>query len=242
MGVAVGDVDGDGDADLTVTNYDVQTNTLYLNRGEFQFEDVSARSGFGLPSFNLVGFGTALADFNGDGHLDAYVTNGHTTEKPFRDNVSYEQPDILLIGDGSGRFVAACPVADLRANVGRGLGLSDFDNDGDPDIAVQRSGRQVSILRNRNRPAAWLGVRLRSRSSGSEGIGAVVRLRTAAAIQTRWVIAGDSYQSSSDRRVLFAVGAEDEVIALEVDWLSGARQRLEAPSPGRYHSLYEPRR
>lgn len=239
MGVAVGDVDEDGDADLTVTNYDVQTNTLYLNRGDFQFEDVSAQSGFGLPSFNMVGFGTALSDFDVDGHLDAYVTNGHTTENPFRDNVSYDQPDILLLGDGSGRFVAACPVAGQNANVGRGLAVADFDNDGSPDIAVQRSGRQLSLLHNASEPGAWLGVRLSSRSSGTEGIGAVVRLRTQSRSQTRWVIAGDSYQSSSDRRIVFGIDPGDEVVELEIQWQSGTRQKIRRPAINRHLNVVE---
>jgi len=240
MGVAVGDVDEDGDADLAVTNFDVQTNTLYLNRGDFQFEDVSARSGFGLPSFNMVGFGTALADFDTNGHLDAYVTNGHTTEKPFRDNVFYDQPDILLLGDGSGRFVTACPVSGEAANVGRGLGVSDYDNDGDPDLAVQRSGRSVSLLRNGHASASWIGIRLWSRSPGSEGVGAVIRLETDSGIQTRWVVAGDSYQSSSDRRALFGIGPEDEVIAIDVEWQSGRRQRIVSAVADRYITIREP--
>ncbi len=242
MGVAVGDVDGDGDADLTVTNYDVQTNTLYLNQGELQFEDVSALSGFGLPSFNMVGFGTALADFDSDGHLDAFVTNGHTTEKPFRDNVTYDQPDILLLGDGSGRFVAACPVADQKANVGRGLAVADFDNDGDADIAVQRSGRRMSLLQNQADSTSWLGVRLSSRSSGSEGIGAVVRLRTDSQTQTRWINAGDSYQSSSDRRALFAFDPRDKPLEVEVLWQSGIRQIIGSPTANRHLVLTEPNR
>ena len=56
------DLDGDGDPDLAVTNFDVETNTFYENRTEagetfLQFADVSARNGFGVPSFNLLGFG-----------------------------------------------------------------------------------------------------------------------------------------------------------------------------------------
>ena len=154
--------------------------------------------------------------------------------------MTYGQPDILLLGDGSGRFVAACPISAQQANVGRGLAVADFDNDGDPDLAVQRSGRQLSLLRNGTDSTSWLGVRLSSRSSGSEGIGAVIRLRTSSHTQTRWVTAGDSYQSSSDKRALFGFDGQDSLLELEVEWLSGRRQKIISPMANRFLTITEP--
>lgn len=241
MGLGVGDLDEDGDADLTVTNYDVQTNTLYINRGDFQFEDVSAASGFGLPSFNLVGFGIAMADFNRDGHLDAYIGNGHTTLDPVRENVDYAQPDLLLLGDGAGRFRSTCAVSGGAATVTRGLAVADYDNDGDPDLAAQRSGGPLSLLRNESDGASpWLGLRLAGRDANSEGVGAVVRLGGPAGSQTRWVMAGESYQSSSDRRVLLALPTGGPADSLAIDWPSGKRQRFARPPAGSYLTVNEP--
>lgn len=240
MGVALGDVDEDGDADITVANYDVQTNTLYLNQGGLQFEDISALSGFGVPSFNQVGFGNAFSDFNRDGHLDAFISNGHTTERPFRENITYAQLDLLLLGDGTGRFVRGCLVEDQRGDVGRGLAVADFDNDGDPDIAVQRSGGPLALLQNRAADGSWLGLQLRGRSGNTEAIGAVVKLRTSRRQQSRWVIAGSSYQSSSDLRVLFGAPRDEELLELEVQWPSGRRQRIVNPPADRYLTLTDP--
>jgi hypothetical protein len=81
---------------------------------------------------------------------------------------------------------------------------------------------------------------LRGRGGNREGIGAVVRLRTSAGTQTRWVLAGDSYLSSSDKRILFALPAGAAAEALEVDWPSGRRQRVQAPPLGSYLTLVEP--
>lgn len=104
MGVALGDVDGDLDPDLAVTNFDIETNTLYLNAGGLDFEDVAARSGFGVPSFNRLAFGIAAADLDVDGDLDFYLANGHIFERPNRENVDFAQPDQILLGDGGGRL------------------------------------------------------------------------------------------------------------------------------------------
>jgi enediyne biosynthesis protein E4 len=240
MGLAVADVDGDGLPDLAVTNFDVETNTLYRNLGGMLFADVAAASGFGPPSFNLLGFGIVSADFDGDGDADFYVANGHIFDPPRRDTVTYAQPDLLLLGDGAGRFHAeACGVAAAGPQVGRGAAVADYDEDGDPDVAVSSNGGPLVLLRNDTAPRPWLGVRLRGGGLNGEAIGARVTLRTrAAAPQTRWVVAGDSYQSSSDRRPLFGWRDGDHPEELEVVWPSGRVQRWRGLPAGRYAVLY----
>ncbi len=230
MGLAVGDFDGDGTPDLAVTNFDVETNTLYRNLGAMQFEDSSLASGFGLPSFNLLGFGLVSADFNLDGALDFYVANGHIFENPLRGDSSYRQPDLLLLGDGRGGFsVANCGPAFDESWVGRGLAVADLDNDGDPDLALLNSAGPAQLLINHNaelgEPRSWLGVRLLGAPPNRQAIGARVTLTTTSGRQTRWVLAGDSYQSSSERRLQFGLGEGEKPVKLEVRWPDGKRQR-----------------
>lgn len=241
MGVAVGDVDGDLDADLTVTNYDVQTNTLYLNGGRFRFEDATAGSGFGLASFNLVGFGLVLVDFDRDGNLDAFVANGHTVETPARANVHYAQPDLLLLGDGQGGFVSApCLLPPEGPTVSRGIAAADYDGDGDPDVAVQRSGGALALMRNEVADGQWLGLELHGNGQNTKGVGARVEAVTDRGRQVRWVLAGDSYQSSSDPRLLFGFEKGTLIERLIVDWPTGGRQTLMSPRAGLYYHLREP--
>ena len=243
MGVAVGDVDGDLDPDMAVANFDVQTNTLYINQGEFYFEDVSAASGFGVPSFNYVCFGLVLSDFNRDGHLDFFVGTGHTTETPTRVNVVYEEPDVLVLGDGKGGFSGPeCPLPIDEPSVSRGVAFADYDNDGDVDLAIQRSGKPLSVLRNDTTAGSWLGLQLRSDSANVDGVGARVILRTSHGDQARWVLAGDSYQSSSDRRLLFGFDPKAEILELDILWPSGRRQRISGPPAERYSMVFEPLR
>jgi enediyne biosynthesis protein E4 len=230
MGIAVGDVDGDGKPELAVTNFDAELNSLYRNLGGLQFDDVSARSGFGPPSYNLLGFGIAFADYDRDGDLDAFVANGHVLEHPERGGSSPLQPPLLLAGDGAGHF-QRCADPTMPPRLSRGLATADYDNDGDPDVLVTDNDGSAQLW-SAESAGGWLGVRLEGTAPNTGGVGAVVTLGR----QRRWVLAGDSYQSSSDGRALFGVtGANVESVAdLEVVWRDGRRQRFVRPPLGRY--------
>jgi enediyne biosynthesis protein E4 len=241
MGIAVGDFDGDFIPDLTVTNFDAETNTLYRNLGDLQFEDVSAASGFGPPSYNLLGFGIVALDLDRDRDLDFFIANGHVFESPKWDSVTYAQPPLLLTGDGKGRFVEKrCALPPGDPQVSRSLAAGDHDNDGDPDLAVGNNGNPLQLIRNEVTAGSWLGVDLLGRAPNTGGVGARVTLATRGGRQVRWVLAGDSYQSTSDPRALFGFPAGDSPVELEIVWPSGKTQRFKAPGEKRYLVVAEP--
>lgn len=166
-GVALFDVDGDGDIDILTANDQgtIAFNKygginrgfvrLYKNDGKGHFTDVTATSGLNQPG-DYMGF--AVADFDGNGTLDFYVTNvGDWLEVLF--GLPYttgDQTSRWLLNDGTGHFSDPGVNPELAAS-GWGWGASalDYDNDGDFDI-VSYGGYDAGPVVDRSNPRSLL--------------------------------------------------------------------------------------
>ena len=94
-GVAVGDINNDSLPDLFFCS-NQHSNKLYLNKGNFQFEDITSQAG--IVSDGVWSTGVTMADVNGDGLLDIYVCKSG-------DITSQNRSNELFINQGNLKFV-----------------------------------------------------------------------------------------------------------------------------------------
>lgn len=125
-GAALFDANGDGALDLLLVNAGedprsgtppraASPNALFLGDGRGGLRPAPA-----LPAARGYGMGVAVADFNGDGHEDCYLTA--------------RGPDSLLLGRGDGTFEDATEAWSVPQDAGWSCSAAAFDHDGDGDL------------------------------------------------------------------------------------------------------------
>ena len=156
QGVVAADVNLDGLIDLYVGN-DLQPNFLYINIGGGRFRDASDESGAAYDRTGHVhaGMGVDVADMNGDGLPELFVTNFEHEYNTYYENSGHEQ-----FQDASESVGLA---AASRPWVGWGTALVDLDGDGVRDVIVT-NGHTDDNLAEMGRdaqyeqpPLVWLG-------------------------------------------------------------------------------------
>ena len=243
MGVAFGDLDRDGREDFAVTNFSDEPTELYFGAAR-GFTRETHRTGLGGETRALLSWSAALCDFDGDGWLELFTTNGHV----------YPQADLPLTGTSYGqpatlwrlmpqkhalRVEPKSPRSILAPALGaRGSALADFDGDGRFDVVLARIDGPAALGMNHMGPEnGRLLVRLAGnpkllaarkpgqRATPRDGHGARAVLVVGSGANEHGLLgeveSALGYQSSSTLWLSFGLGHEARYSQLRVTWPSG---------------------
>ncbi len=146
-GVGLGDINNDGLIDIYF-NSNLEENKLYLNKGNFNFEDITEIAGIaGTKSWST---GVSLVDINADGFLDIYVSNSGDIKG---DNKQNE----LFINNGNLTFTEMASDYGLDdTGYSTHAAFFDYDRDGDLDCYLlnnsYKGGFRITNVGRNQRP------------------------------------------------------------------------------------------
>jgi hypothetical protein len=242
MGSDAKDFDNDGWVDIVYNDLSGQVFGLLKNEGGKSFTDVTWSSKLGPLTRNLSGWSIGFVDYNNDGWKDIYSANGDV------DNLtaSSRQRDTMF------ENVDGKTLTDVTKNMGpdfafagyqRGSAFVDLNNDGFMDLVVTSLGEKPRILMNnalvKNH---WIMFDLRGHKSNRNGIGATIKVTTGSGRALyNHVTTSIGFMSSSDRRVHFGLGRENQIGRVDIHWPSGIIQRLEHPAVDQILKVDEPK-
>lgn len=142
-GVAIGDINNDQLPDILLTS-NMGENKLYLNKGQFKFEDITARSG--LQQDSMWSTGATFADINADGWLDLYVCNSGHMQSGHRRNKLYINNHNNTFSEKAADYGLAISAYSTQVS------FFDYDQDGDLDcFMINNSPMPINTLGYDNR-------------------------------------------------------------------------------------------
>jgi hypothetical protein len=249
MGSALGDYDDDGDLDWFVTAIgvgngdpinDIGTlgNRFYRNvAGEpgstGPFEDVTDAVGVADGGW---GWGACFLDFENDGDLDIYHTNGWISLYP-------DDRSRAFVADGAGSFTDDAEGFGLDDyEEGRGVVCADFDNDGDTDVLLLHRDYPLSATLWRNDAASnnYLSVKLVGSGLNTEASGARIHATVGGRTQMREIIIGSNFVSQNPTVQTFGLGTASIADELRVEWPDGTWTNLGPIAAGQLIEVSQP--
>ncbi|MCA9047651.1 MAG: ASPIC/UnbV domain-containing protein, partial [Planctomycetaceae bacterium] len=184
-----------------------------------------------LPSLPKLGFGVQFLDADLDGQLDLVVANGHIDDYSADGHTEFRmQPQFFAnLGAAGFREIPASTSGPYfeRHTLGRSLARLDWNGDGLEDFAVTHLDAPVSLVENTTADVGrQIVFRLQGITSNRDAVGASVRVRTPQHTLTREITAGDGFQATNERVLVFGLGADDIVQDVTIDWPSGISDRF----------------
>ncbi len=252
MGSAVADYDNDGDLDWFVSSIECHYtsdpecergdlsqigNRLYRNQ-DGAFEDVTDEAGVASGGW---GWGACFIDFENDGDLDIFHTNGW----PYSDASNNFEIDAsrAFVANGAGQFEDQAAKLGLDdTEQGRGVVCADFDNDGDVDILQLHRSTVVAatLWRNDTDSNNFLSVKLIGAAPNTEAAGARITITYGGVTQMREICIASNFVSQNPTVQTFGLGIAAQVDELTVQWPDGRETVLTNIQAGQFMTVDHP--
>jgi enediyne biosynthesis protein E4 len=247
MGADFRDVNNDGRPDIWHTAVENEQFPLWINAGNGEFQDETVARGLGKTK-DMSGWGNGVADFDNDGWKDLFVARANVMDNITEQNPGrkYPEPNTIFRNLGGGKFadVSATAGPDFQIEAAhRGVAFGDLDNDGRVDLVVSVLNGPVELFHNvSENQNHWILLKLVGTKSNRTGIGAQIQITTPDG-KKQWneVTTAVGYACSSDPRVHFGLGKNDQIKEIEIRWPSGVKQILKDVAADRILTVEEPK-
>ncbi len=229
-------------------------NMLQLSRGDGTYAQIADLAGVSATDWT---WGSAFLDVDLDGYEDLLAVNGHRYDvreaDPYdrirnsfprvpwnRESAEFPMlrtPSVALRNGGDLSFadVSQRWGFGVDSAVSQGLAVADLDGDGALDVVVTRLNAPSVVYRSTSN-APRISVRLRGVGANTQGVGALVTVRSGALpMQSREMTSGGYYLSGSDAQLTFAADSS-AATSLTVRWRSG---KVSVITTARANRLYE---
>lgn len=276
MNISFGDIQNSGKFAMYVSNI---TEPGILNQGNNLWIQRDRTSGDGIRYDNMAevmgvalggwSFGAQFGDFNNDGNVDLFVTNGYISAD--RDSYWYDYSKVasgtstiiqdaatwppirnrshsgyqrkhLWLNDGAGQFNDVAPLVGVNEVFdGRSVALVDLRNQGVLDIVVAH--QKGPLLIYKNTVAAdrnWIDFDLEGTRSNRDAIGAQVRVFWSGQQQLQQISGGSGFCAQNQHRLHFGLGTTQKVDKVEIRWPSGKTQTIQNPTIRTVNQIKEP--
>ncbi len=240
MGTAVGDFNEDGLLDYFLTN--IRYNHLMVNQGMGK-PFVEQAKALNLVYYT-ISWGANFADFDNDGDVDLFVSNGDLNPNCVPMVNQYFE-------NAGGRFTEKAAAVGLNDyGMGRGSVVFDLENDGDLDLLVvnqepildypESLSSVTKLYRNDGTDGNWLKVALQGTGAEMHGIGSRVLVVAGGKRMIREIEGGSSFISQNSTIAHFGLGAATVVDSVIVTWLGGKEQVLTNQGVNQLLTVVEP--
>ncbi|MDC6367699.1 MULTISPECIES: VCBS repeat-containing protein [Flavobacteriaceae] len=222
-------------------HYPYMANVMQLNNGNGSFSDIGQLAGISKTDWSWA---PLIADFDGDGFKDVFVTNGvernfanqdyiRQVRKKLDEEIEMTKMEVIAMmpsdkltnysykNNGDLSFANTSKEWGFEAKLNsNGVAYGDFDNDGDLDLVMNNMSDQATVYENHS-TTNYLNINLKGSLKNTNAIGAKVKVFTDDKAQYQEMYSSRGYMSSVSHQLNFGLDNKELATKIEVVWDNG---------------------